>query len=117
MRGGRMHWGIDIGKNGRSGDVPIVSVLDGTVVEAGYHSGGFGNWVLVTHQMNGQQYSTVYAHLDRIDVSAGQRVGQGTQLGTMGNTGNSFGAHLHFEVHQGAFNWSRSNAVDPMNYI
>ncbi|WP_054704406.1 M23 family metallopeptidase [Bacillus sp. JCM 19041] len=97
--------------------MPIVSVLDGTVVTAGYHQGGFGNWVLVTHQMNGQQYTTVYAHLDRIDVSTGQRVGQGQQLGTMGNTGASQGPHLHFEVHKGSFNWERTNAVDPMDYI
>lgn len=67
--------------------------------------------------MNGQQISTVYAHLDRMDVSPGQRVGQGQQLGTMGNTGHSTGPHLHFEVHEGPFNWSRSNAVNPTKYL
>ncbi|MFS0788682.1 peptidoglycan DD-metalloendopeptidase family protein [Shouchella sp. 1P09AA] len=116
QRWGRMHWGMDIGKNGRSGDIPIVAAYEGTVVSAEYHP-SFGNWILVSHQIDGKQVTTVYAHLDRLDVKAGQKVARGESMGIMGNTGDSTGPHLHFEVHEGSFNWSRSNAVNPNKYI
>lgn len=114
--GGRMHYGIDIGKNGRSGDVPIVSVQDGTVVQS-YYSSSYGNVVLIAHQVNGSLVTTLYAHLENREVSAGQSVSKGQRIGLMGNTGHSFGAHLHFEVHEGGWNGAKSNAVDPMRYI
>ncbi|GAE33065.1 murein hydrolase activator EnvC family protein [Halalkalibacter akibai] len=114
--GGRMHYGIDIGKNGRTGDVPVVSVQDGTVVQS-YYSSSYGNVVLIAHQVNGRLVTTLYAHLENREVSAGQRVSKGQRLGMMGNTGHSFGAHLHFEVHEGGWNGAKSNAVDPMRYI
>ncbi len=114
--GGRMHHGIDIGKNGRSGDVPIVAVQDGQVTTSQY-SDSYGNYVIISHLVDGQQISTLYAHLDRLDVSAGQSVSKGQQLGLMGNTGRSYGAHLHFEVHVGGWNGQKSNSVDPMKYI
>ena len=104
-----MHHGIDIGKNGRSGDVPIVAVQDGTVVNASYSS-SYGNMVIISHVVNGKQVSTLYAHLERLDVSAGQSVSKGQQLGLMGNTGQSFGAHLHFEVHGGGWNGAKLNS-------
>lgn len=111
-----MHYGIDIGKNGRSGDVPIVAVADGTVVKS-YYSSSYGNTVLIAHVVGGRSITTLYAHLERRDVSTGQRVSQGDRLGLMGNTGQSFGAHLHFEVHEGGWNGSKTNAVDPFKYI
>ncbi|KHF37811.1 murein hydrolase activator EnvC family protein [Halalkalibacter okhensis] len=114
--GGRMHYGIDIGKNGRSGDVPVVAVQDGTVVRS-YYSSSYGNTVIIAHQVNGQLVTTLYAHLENREVSNGQRVSKGQRLGLMGNTGQSFGAHLHFEVHEGGWNGAKSNAVDPLRYI
>lgn len=114
--GGRMHYGIDIGKNGRSGDVPIVAVQSGTVVQS-YYSSSYGNVVLLAHNVNGKSITTLYAHLENREVSAGQSVSKGQRLGMMGNTGHSFGAHLHFEVHEGGWNGAKSNAVDPMRYI
>ncbi|WP_088104257.1 murein hydrolase activator EnvC family protein [Halalkalibacter urbisdiaboli] len=114
--GGRMHHGIDIGKNGRSGDVPIVAVQDGTVVSS-YYSNSYGNTVLIAHYVDGQLITTLYAHLENREVSAGDSVSKGQRIGMMGNTGRSFGAHLHFEVHEGGWNGSKSNAVDPLNYI
>ncbi|WP_368503299.1 murein hydrolase activator EnvC [Alkalihalophilus sp. As8PL] len=114
--GGRMHHGIDIGKNGRTGDVPIVAVADGQVVQS-YYSSSYGNTVLISHMVNGKQITTLYAHLENREVSAGQSVSKGQRLGMMGNTGRSFGPHLHFEVHEGGWNGAKSNSVDPMKYI
>ncbi|WP_059103352.1 peptidoglycan DD-metalloendopeptidase family protein [Shouchella shacheensis] len=108
-----MHNGIDIAQGG---DVPVVAAKEGTVALAEY-SASYGNWVIVTHQVDGERMSTVYAHLDATDVSVGDRVEQGQTIGTMGNTGSSTGQHLHFEVHEGEWNRSFSNAVNPLNYI
>ncbi|GAE27128.1 hypothetical protein JCM9140_3245 [Halalkalibacter wakoensis JCM 9140] len=113
--GGRMHNGIDIGKNGRTGDVPVVAVQDGTVVRS-YYSSSYGNTVIIAHQVDGRLVTTLYAHLENREVSNGQRVSKGQRLGLMGNTGRSFGPHLHFEVHEGGWNGS-ANAVDPLRYI
>ncbi|TWI59973.1 murein hydrolase activator EnvC family protein [Halalkalibacter nanhaiisediminis] len=116
QRWGRMHHGIDIGKNGRSGDVPIVAVQDGTVVEARYMN-GYGNTVIIAHYVDGQLITTLSAHMENLGVSKGQRVSKGQTIGLMGNTGRSFGAHLHFEVHEGGWNGAKSNSVDPLRYI
>lgn len=58
-------------------------------------NGGYGNYVVIKHS-NGAQ--TLYAHMTSVAVSAGESVSQGSQIGTVGNTGKSTGAHLHFEV-------------------
>ncbi|MFA9458589.1 murein hydrolase activator EnvC [Halalkalibacter sp. AB-rgal2] len=116
FNGGSFHHGIDIGKNGRTGDVPIVAVADGTVVDS-YYSNSYGNVILIAHVVNGDLVTTLYAHLENREVSKGQSVNKGQQLGLMGNTGHSFGAHLHFEVHEGGWNGAKSNSVDPMRYI
>jgi murein DD-endopeptidase MepM/ murein hydrolase activator NlpD len=50
-------------------------------------------------------------------VSAGQAVTQGQTLGYQGNTGVSFGQHLHFELHKGALNANKSNAINPLEYL
>lgn len=115
-RWGRLHSGIDIGKGGRSGDVPIVASAAGTVIRANYDR-SYGNVVMISHYIDGQIMTTVYAHHERLLVSEGQRVEKGTVLGYMGNTGHSFGAHLHFEVHLGPWNGSRSNSVNPLKYV
>ncbi|WP_017726279.1 murein hydrolase activator EnvC family protein [Halalkalibacterium ligniniphilum] len=114
--GGRMHYGIDIGKNGRTGDVPVVAVYDGTVIRS-YYSESYGNTVLIAHNLNGQSITTLYAHLEDRRVFDGQRVSKGQVLGNMGNTGRSYGPHLHFEVHEGSWNQAKSNAVNPMKYL
>lgn len=69
----------------------------GVVVYAGPISGGYGNLVAIDHQ-NG--YLTLYAHLSGFNVSCGQSVTQGQVIASCGSTGNSTGAHLHFEVRQ-----------------
>ncbi|OIJ21007.1 peptidase M23 [Anaerobacillus alkalidiazotrophicus] len=115
-RWGRFHHGIDIGKGGRQGDVPVVAVEAGTVIRS-YYSPSYGNTVMISHNVNGQVITTLYAHLENRMVSDGQRVSKGQLLGYMGNTGQSFGPHLHFEVHEGPWNGAKSNSVDPLRYI
>ncbi|RNA67532.1 murein hydrolase activator EnvC family protein [Alteribacter keqinensis] len=114
-RWGRVHHGIDIGQGGRS-NVPIVAAESGTVIRAEYMN-GYGNTVMITHNVNGKTITTLYAHMDSISVSQGQRVSRGQNLGIMGNTGASQGPHLHFEVHEGGWNGAKSNSVDPRKYV
>ncbi|PAD20710.1 murein hydrolase activator EnvC family protein [Terribacillus saccharophilus] len=113
-RWGTFHYGIDIAKRGSN--VPIWAAASGTVSQA-YYSSSYGNVIFVSHSIDGKTYTTVYAHLTSMQVSAGQRVSQGQQIGTMGNTGMSQGQHLHFELHTGPWNGSKSNAVNPIPYL
>lgn len=116
QRWGTLHSGIDIGKNGRTGDVPIVASAAGTVIRANY-SGSYGNVVMISHYIDGKVMTTVYAHQERLIVSSGDQVEKGQIIGYMGNTGQSTGPHLHFEIHEGTWNGSRSNSVNPRNYL
>jgi murein DD-endopeptidase MepM/ murein hydrolase activator NlpD len=77
---------------------PVYAADAGVVTRAdsGYNN-GYGNVVMIDH---GNGFVTLYAHLSQINVSVCQGVGTGTVIGAAGNTGNSFGAHLHFEVRQ-----------------
>ncbi len=87
------HKGVDIANK----TAPSVLAADsGTVVVAGWPDGtGYGNRVVIDH---GNGYKTLYAHLSRINVVAGQTVVRGNVIGQMGSTGRSTGTHLHFEV-------------------
>lgn len=114
-RSAGMHYGMDIAQGGST--VPIVAAASGTVTRA-YYSSSYGNVVYITHYINGQLYTTLYAHMRSTPaVSQGQSVSQGTFLGYQGNTGASRGQHLHFELHKGPWNGSKSNAVDPRPYL
>ncbi len=73
---------------------PIESTMSGKVVHAGWNDQGYGNLVIVE---NGS-YRTYYAHLSSIPVSVGDTVSKGTTIGLSGNTGNSTGPHLHYEI-------------------
>ncbi|MDB5204539.1 MAG: peptidase family protein [Candidatus Taylorbacteria bacterium] len=75
------------------------------VAKTGGYNGGYGNYIVVQHN-NGMQ--TIYAHLSVVDVSAGNTVSQGDPIGKSGNTGNSTGPHLHFEI-LGTRNWNPFN--------
>ena len=112
-RWNKQHAGIDIAA---SGTVSIVAAADG-VVSRSYYSDSYGNVVFISHSIGGQLYTTVYAHMKSRQASAGQVVSKGQQIGIMGNTGHSYGQHLHFEVHKGPWNVSKSNAVNPLNYV
>ncbi|MBB5326223.1 peptidoglycan hydrolase CwlO-like protein [Anoxybacillus tepidamans] len=113
-RGGEYHYGIDIAKRGES--VPVVAAADGYVFRS-YYSSSYGNVVFISHVINGQVYTTVYAHMASRLVSEGQTVSKGQIIGYTGNTGQSWGVHLHFELHRGPWNAAKSNAVNPLSYI
>lgn len=88
------HNGIDL-KCDES--ISINAALDGKVVYAGTSGGapGYGNFVTIQHDAN---LFTTYAHLSKIQIANGSSVESGQQIGMCGNTGRSFGSHLHFEV-------------------
>lgn len=75
---------------------PVETTMDGEVVYAGWNNQGYGNLVIV---QNGD-YKTYYAHLSSIPVSVGDSVTAGSTIGLSGNTGNSTGPHLHYEIRQ-----------------
>lgn len=91
-RGAAMHAGIDLaGPHG----TPIYATADGTVTDAGFNSGGYGNLIKLDH---GRGIETRYGHLASFGVRAGERVKRGQLIGRMGSTGRSTGSHLHYEV-------------------
>lgn len=112
-RWGAMHYGIDFAA---TGDVSIHASAPGTVVKS-YYSTSYGNVVFVAHHINGNLYTTVYAHMKSRAVKAGDKVATGQLLGYMGNTGHSTGQHLHFELHNGEWNLKKTNAVNPLPYL
>jgi len=92
------HLGIDIA----AGEGATIYAADsGVVVFSGWSTGGYGNTVIIDH---GNGYQTLYGHLSSTAARCGQSVSQGGTIGYSGSTGNSTGAHLHFEVrYQGGF--------------
>lgn len=113
-RWGKLHAGIDIADE--SPDSVVVAAASGTVIRS-YYSATYGNCVLVTHKINGKTFTTLYAHLEKSTVTTGQSIRKGEMLGYMGNTGDSRGKHLHFEIHEGQWNYEKSNSVDPLQYV
>lgn len=107
------HLGVDWAQSGR---VLVRAAEDGEVTRTGT-MGTYGKVVFIVHEIKGQTYETVYAHLDEIYVDEGENVNQGDLVGLMGSTGNATGQHLHFELHRGRWNSSRSNALNPLNYL
>ena len=110
---GRLHGASDFGTAGIEGQ-PVYAVADGIVVLTAALTTSYGNYILIAHD-NGLY--TLYAHgqAGSIAVSKGQRVKQGQQIMRVGNTGNSFGAHLHFEVRTSPGLYA--NRKNPINYL
>ena len=89
------HKGLDITCGGAQGK-RICAAKSGTVIVASYGwNGGYGNYIIIDH---GDGLSTLYAHCDSLSVSVGQQVSRGQFIANVGDTGNSFGPHCHFEV-------------------
>lgn len=101
------HKGIDITKPGCAGE-PTVASAGGTVIQASNKGNGYGNCVIIDH---GNGISTLYAHHQSLAVSVGDTVVQGQTIGYIGQTGNAYGNHLHFEVR---VNGEHTN---PLNYV
>ncbi|ARC29792.1 hypothetical protein IEC_00004 [Bacillus toyonensis] len=113
IRWEQMHYGIDIAAQG---NVSIQAAAAGKVIKS-YYSASYGNVVFIAHQINGKLYTTVYAHMKDRTVQAGDQIQTGQLLGHMGNTGHSYGQHLHFELHNGEWNFEKTNAVNPLPYL
>lgn len=100
-----LHAGVDLraprGTN-------VLAMAEGTIVEVEEMLAGYGHFVRIAHKGT---ISSLYAHLDKVYVVPGQRVGRGETLGTVGMTGWTTGPHLHFEVHSG------DKEVNPLKYI
>lgn len=86
----------------------VVAADEGIVAVAGWSGVGYGNYIVIRH---GDGFVTLYAHLSRIDVSQGDYVARGQQIGAVGNTGRSTGPHLHFEISTGG------RSYNPLQYL
>ena len=116
------HTGIDINKGVVEGQSQIVAVANGKVIQSialrnssgGYKS--YGEFIIIDHQ-NG--LCTAYAHMypNSRKVAVGDTVQQGQIIGILGNTGNSTGRHLHFEVREGSNQLYNTHAVNPLPYL
>lgn len=98
------HPGIDF--KGKKGD-EVKCTASGKVIFAGW-SGGYGKCIRIAHINN---LETVYGHLSRIKVKVGQQVNVGDEIGLIGSTGHSTGAHLHYEVRK------NGRPVNPVNFL
>lgn len=103
-RWGRMHYGIDLPC---ATGTPIRAADGGTVTLAGWYY-GYGYTVIIDH---GGGFTTLYGHCSALYVSVGERVYQGQTIAAVGNTGNSYGSHCHFEIKKNGVN------VNPSNYV
>jgi murein DD-endopeptidase MepM/ murein hydrolase activator NlpD len=104
QRWGKLHAGVDLA---RPEGTPYHAARSG-VVKLARWNGGYGNCVIIDH---GNGIETVYGHASKLLVKEGQQVDAGTVLGLVGNTGYSFGAHLHFEIH------INGQPTDPVTYL
>lgn len=101
------HNGIDISAGGIYGR-PTVAFADGEVIYSQWNSGGYGYLVIIQHENN---IKTYYAHLKQQGIPVGTKVKAGQVVGFIGSTGDSTGAHLHFEIRV------NDTPVDPYPYL
>jgi murein DD-endopeptidase MepM/ murein hydrolase activator NlpD len=98
--------------NGQDFEVPygteVYATGDGTVIESGYTSGGFGNCIVIDH---GYGFQTVYGHLSDIRVPKGLNVKRGDLIGISGSSGQSTGPHLHYQVEKSG------QHMNPINFF
>jgi murein DD-endopeptidase MepM/ murein hydrolase activator NlpD len=100
----KFHAGMDF--SARTGTV-VYATGDGVVERADNTASGYGNHIVITH---GYGYQTLYGHLSRYAIRAGQRVKRGDVIGYVGSTGRSEAPHLHYEVHK------NGTVVNPLNF-
>lgn len=128
-RGGKRHHnGLDLWAAPET--IYVEAFTKGVVLHAGPSKrrkadgsvGGFGYHVIIRHNIDGELYTSCYAHLrdGSIKVKAGQKVVAGTVLGVMGTTGDSTGKHLHWEIWKGKnHGWSDNGTgfVNPFEFV
>lgn len=110
MRSGRLHEGIDfVPGNG----APVQAIADGTVRTATEQGGAYGVTVYIDHVIDGEVITSHYAHMQygSLQVEAGDKVTVGTVIGKTGNTGRSYGAHMHFEL------IVNGSTIDPLPWL
>ena len=92
---------------------PIQAMADGVVTTATEQGGAYGVYVVIRHEIDGQVVESVYAHMREgsLALTPGQTVRVGQMVGRVGDSGRSFGAHLHFEIRTGG------EAVDPLAWL
>lgn len=108
----RFHSGIDI-TAGYGTNVMAAAV--GRVIYTG-GLGGFGNTVMIVHNVNGNKYTSLYGHLSSIGVGYDEIVQRGQTIGAVGSTGDSTGPHLHFQMMAGE-GYSSYGTVPPRNFV
>ncbi|WP_091230691.1 peptidoglycan DD-metalloendopeptidase family protein [Microbacterium sp. 3J1] len=110
MRWGRLHEGIDFVPGEGA---PIQAIADGTVRIATEQGGAYGVTVYIDHVIDGQVITSHYSHMQygSLEVKAGQTVKVGDIVGHTGNTGRSYGAHLHFEI------ITNGSTIDPLPWL
>ncbi|MEJ1224092.1 M23 family metallopeptidase [Sediminicola sp. 1XM1-17] len=100
----KMHWGMDFTS---PKGTPIYASGDGKVTRADNNSSGYGKHIRIEH---GYGYMSLYGHLSKYNVKAGQRVKRGDLIGFVGSTGRSEAPHLHYEV------WKDGDRINPINF-
>jgi murein DD-endopeptidase MepM/ murein hydrolase activator NlpD len=115
VSGSPFHNGLDFTPGAGT---PIYAIADGVVTAHAEDQWGFGNHVIIQHDIPGQNVETLYAHMQygTSPLQVGDAIKVGDFIGLVGDTGNSYGAHLHFEVHVDKvpvdpFSWLTNNAV------
>jgi murein DD-endopeptidase MepM/ murein hydrolase activator NlpD len=118
------HNGTDIVGIGKD-PIDVVAIADGKVLKTRVSTaagGGFGHYVVLQHKIDGEWYTSLYAHMaaGSFKVKQGQKISAGTVLGHMGSTGMSTGRHLHIEVWKGkAHGWSADGKgfLEPVGFV
>lgn len=116
QNGQTFHNGVDFTPGGGT---PIYAIADGVVTLHNNDSGGLGNNVKISHVINGENIDSIYAHMmvNSSPLVVGEQIKVGDFIGLVGDTGNSYGAHLHFELHVNRvpvnpFTWLTDHAVN-----
>ena len=108
----KFHSGIDM----YSSDKNIYPVLPGVIAKTGSNS-SMGNYIIIHHTYNNQNYTSAYYHLEEKYVRKNQKVDQNTVIGKMGQTGIATGVHLHLTMYKGHLDSENSEMIDPKSVI
>jgi murein DD-endopeptidase MepM/ murein hydrolase activator NlpD len=115
-RDGGFHKGVDFVPGAGT---PIYAIADGVAITATYDNSGYGQHVVLQHNLGGVNVESLYGHMieGSSPITQGQQVKVGDFLGLVGDTGIAYGAHLHFEIHidkvpVDPFPWLQANAVN-----